>query len=176
MQVLCLPPTIFNLSMNAFAHPYLAFYVVFISLKTLFLLIIPTQIYNLDILCSHTEDHNCIHDICIVFFYPIFNNYFNHLLNLFHYLFFIYIYLFVLPTYLFFYLSPIIALIIFNVLYFFKCILCIHIWTLSKINIYMCVCIYIYIYIHIYICLYIYIYIHSHCTIVKHTSSNMQIS
>ena len=33
VQVLYLSPTILNLSMNVFVHPYLAFYVIFISLK-----------------------------------------------------------------------------------------------------------------------------------------------
>ena len=67
VQVLCLPQTILNLSINAFAHPHLAFYVVFISLKTLFLSIISTQIYILEVLCSQTGIHNCTHDIFIVF-------------------------------------------------------------------------------------------------------------
>ena len=39
-----------NLSMNAFIHPYLAFYVVFISLKTLFLSITSILIYILEVL------------------------------------------------------------------------------------------------------------------------------
>ena len=56
-----------NLSTNAFVHPYLAFYDVFISLKTLFLSITSILIYILEVLCIHTGDPNCTHDICIVF-------------------------------------------------------------------------------------------------------------
>ena len=62
---------------------------------------------------------DCAHDICIVFF-TLFFYYFNHLFNFFHDPFCI--------TYLKFYLFPVIAFIVFYVLYFcpfFFCILCI---------------------------------------------------
>jgi len=45
VQFLCLPQTIRNLSMNTLIHPYLAFYVVFIRLKTLFLFVTSIRIY-----------------------------------------------------------------------------------------------------------------------------------
>ena len=79
-----MPPTILNLSMNAFVRPYLAFYVVFINLKLLFVNFFNIEIHILEVLCTHAGDPNCTHDICIVFVYPIFNNYFNHFFNCFH--------------------------------------------------------------------------------------------
>ena len=48
-----------NLLMNAFVHLYLAFYVVFISLKTLYLS---------EARCTHTRDHYCTHNV--LYFVP----------------------------------------------------------------------------------------------------------
>ena len=67
VQVLCLPPTTLNLSMNAFVHPYLVFYVVFISRIIFFLLITSILILILRAVCTHTGGRYYIHDICIVF-------------------------------------------------------------------------------------------------------------
>ena len=105
VQVLCLPPIILNLLMNAFVHLNLAFYVVFIiSLKTVYLSITFILIYILEARCTYAGDPYCTH-YCI--FYIMFYNYLNHLLNFMTYLFIL------LPTYLLFYLYPIIALVVF---------------------------------------------------------------
>ena len=110
-----------NPLMKAFIHLYLAFYVIFISLKTLYLSITFILIYILEARCTHTGDNNnnnrlilrqyprrsssvaqqnqgikqtrvingwmkmlgCknpIVHILYCIFYPIFYNYFNHLL------------------------------------------------------------------------------------------------
>ena len=93
VQVLCLPPIILNILMNTF-FLYLAFYVVFISLKTLYLSITFRLIYILEVWCTHTGDPYCSHNIV---FYPIFNYYFKHW---FHFIS-CPIYIFLLPTYCF---------------------------------------------------------------------------
>ena len=56
--------------MNAFIHLYLAFYVVFTSLKTLYLSIIFKLIYILEARCTYTGDPYCTHNI-VLYFYPI---------------------------------------------------------------------------------------------------------
>ena len=66
VQVLCLPTTTLNLLMNAFVHPYLVFYVVFIS-RIIFLLITSIPIFILRVVCTHTGGHYYTHNICIVF-------------------------------------------------------------------------------------------------------------
>ena len=94
--------------MNAFVHLYLAFYVILISLKTLYLSITFVLIYILEAWCTHTGHPYCTR-YCIVFFTLLLNNYFNYLFNFISWP----IYLFLLPTYLLFYLYPIIALVVF---------------------------------------------------------------
>ena len=79
VQVLCLPPIILNLLMNAFVHLYLAFYVVFINLKTLYLSITFKLIYILEAQCTPTGDPCYIILYCILLYFL--NNYFNHLFN-----------------------------------------------------------------------------------------------
>ena len=133
MQVLCLPPTILNLSMNAFAHSFFGFNAVFISLKTFFLSITSTQIYILEVIYSHIADHNCTLDICIVYFtlfyfiilitYTIgFMTYFficiciTHLLSI-----------LIVPHHCF-------NCILCNVLLFFNIVFYVYICTLSEIN------------------------------------------
>ena len=82
VQVLCLPSTTLNPSMNAFVHQYSVFYVVFISQIISFLLITFIPIFILRAICTHTGGRYCTHDI---FFYNLFNsfphifrhNYFN---------------------------------------------------------------------------------------------------
>ena len=57
--------------MNAFVHLYLAFYVVFISLKTLYLSIIFILKYILEAQYKHTGDPYCSYDI-VLYFLPYF--------------------------------------------------------------------------------------------------------
>ena len=64
-----------------------------------------TQVYILEVLCSHSGDHNCTYDICIVGL-PYFNNYFNQLFNLFHDHLLIYCYVYVLPLIYYFTCTP----------------------------------------------------------------------
>ena len=64
--------------MNTFVHLYLAFYVVFISLKTLYLSITFTLIYILEVRYTRTGDPYCTHNIV---FLPYLKKYFNHLFN-----------------------------------------------------------------------------------------------
>ena len=54
--------------MNAFVHPYLVFYVVFISRIIFFLLITSILIFILRAVCIHTGGRYYTQDICIVFF------------------------------------------------------------------------------------------------------------
>ena len=67
VQVLCLPPTTLHLLMNAFVHPYLVFYVVFISGIIFFLLITSIPTFILRAVCTLTGGHYYTHNICIVF-------------------------------------------------------------------------------------------------------------
>ena len=129
MQVLCLPPTILNPSMNAFVHQYSVVYVVFISQIISFLLITFIPIFILRAICTHTGGRYCTHVISIVFIFEsiflifIFTTYLIHFL--------IYLDITFLILHLYFYVD-LIALIVLYVLYFsifFNCILCIHIWT-----------------------------------------------
>ena len=69
VQVLCLPPTILNPSMNAFVHQYSVFYVVFISQIISFLLITFIPIFISRAICTHTGGRYCTHDISIVFIF-----------------------------------------------------------------------------------------------------------
>ena len=99
---------IIKILMNAFVHLYLAFYVVFISLNTLYSSITFILIYILEARYTHMYWRSlyCTNNIVLYFF--------NHLFSiLFHDR-----YLFLLPTYLLFYWYTIMALIVFYVLYF----------------------------------------------------------
>ena len=66
VQALCLPPTTLNLLMNAFVHPYLVFYIVFISRIIFFLLITYILIFIIRAVCTHTGGRYYTHDIYIV--------------------------------------------------------------------------------------------------------------
>ena len=110
--------------MNTFIHPYLALYVVFISLKTLFLSVISILIYILETLCTHAGESQ-FYTIFILYFVTLFL-----IIILITYSITFMIYLFLLPTYLFFFLYLIITLIVFYVLYFF--ILCIVVFVQNK--------------------------------------------
>ena len=55
--------------MSAFVHLHLAFYVVFISLKTLYLLITFILIYILEAQYTHTGYPYCTHSIVLYFCY-----------------------------------------------------------------------------------------------------------
>ena len=79
VQVFCLPAIILNLLMNSFVHLYLPFYVVFISLKTLYLSITFILMYILEARCTHTGYPYC--NNIVLHFLPYFYNYFNHLFN-----------------------------------------------------------------------------------------------
>ena len=67
VQHLCLPPTVLHILMNAYVHPYLVLYVVFISRIIFFLLITYILIFIIRAVCTHTGGRYCTHDICIVF-------------------------------------------------------------------------------------------------------------
>ena len=81
VQALCLPPTTLNLLMNAFVHPYLVLYVIFISRIIFFLLITYILIFIIRAECTHTGSRYYTQDICIVFFNQIFYIYFYNLFN-----------------------------------------------------------------------------------------------
>ena len=62
---------------NSFIHLYLAFYIVFIGLKTLYLSITFVLIYMLEARCTHTGDTCCTHNIvlyCLPYFVIIILN------------------------------------------------------------------------------------------------------
>ena len=81
VQALCLPPTALHFLMNAFVHPYLVFYVVFISRIIFFLLITYILIFIISAVCTHTGGRYYTHDICIVFLIKCFFIYFYNLFN-----------------------------------------------------------------------------------------------
>ena len=114
VQVLCLPPTTLNPSMNAFVHPYSVFYVVFISQIIFFLLTTSIPIFILRAICTHTGGRYCTHDISIVFIFYHFLIFIftTYLIN-----FLIYLDIFFLTLHLYFYID-LIALIVLYVLYF----------------------------------------------------------
>ena len=87
--------------MNAFVHLCLAFYVVFISLRTLYLSITFILIYILEARCTPTGDPCCAHNIV---FFTIFVIIILIIYSILFHDLFIY---FLLPTYLLFYLYPI---------------------------------------------------------------------
>ena len=67
VQVLCLPPIILNILMNAFVHLYLAFCAIFISVRTLYRSVTFILIYILEARCTHTGDLCCTHNIILCF-------------------------------------------------------------------------------------------------------------
>jgi len=95
--------------MNAFVHPYFAFYVVFINLKTLCLLITSIAIYISEVLCTHTGDLDCTQYLySVLYFCTIF-----FIIILITYSIFVMIYLFIVITHLLiillFYVYPVIG-------------------------------------------------------------------
>ena len=125
--------------MNAFVHPYLVFYVVFISRIIFFLLITCIQIFILRAVCTHHGGRLYTHDICIVFGNQIFLT--SYLFN-----FLIYLFIIHLTLHLYLYVDHIIALIVLYVLYFsYFCIV-------FYICMYVCMYVWMYVCIHTDVC------------------------
>ena len=136
VKALCLPSTTLNLLMNAFVHPYLVSYVVFISRIIFFLLITYILIFIIRAVCTHTGGRYYTHAICIVFLIIFFLFIFTtYLIN-----FLIYLSIIFLTLHLCLCVDHIIALIVLYVLYFsyfFNCMLCIYMYdVLSEIKLY----------------------------------------